>query len=90
MTTYLLTTENYGEQILNKKTGKNSIKAVCPYSQPLIIPDKFGIQVAPRFCGSSCPMFEIFEIANETFVNILCNGVKYKIEQESESAIKLL
>jgi len=75
---------------LNKKTGKNTIKAVCPYSQPLVIPDKFGIQVAPRFCGSSCPMFDIFEFNNETFVNLLCNRIKLKIEQDKESSIKLL
>jgi hypothetical protein len=90
MIQHTLTTENYGEQILNKKTGKNTIKAVCPYSQPLVIPDKFGIQVAPRFCGSSCPMFDIFEFNNETFVNLLCNRIKLKIEQDKESSIKLL
>lgn len=90
MITHTLTTENYGEKILNRKADKHSIKAVCPYSQPLVIPDKLGFQVAPRFCGSSCPMFDIFEIGNETFVNLLCNGVKVKIEQEKESGLKLL
>lgn len=90
MITHTLTTENYGELILNRKTDKNAIKAVCPYSQPLVIPDKFGIQVAPRFCGSSCPMFDIFNVADETFVNLLCNGVKLKIETNTQQGLKLL
>jgi len=87
MTTHTLTTENYGEQILNRKYENKSIKCVCPYSQPLVIPDKFGIQVAPRFCGSSCPMFDLFNSGTAIFVNLLCNGVKYKIEKEAEKLV---
>lgn len=90
MITHTLTTESYGEKVLNKRYEKKSIKAVCPYSQPLLIPDKLGIQVAPRFCGSSCPMFDMFKVGTETFVNLLCNGVKVKIEDTEENSLKFL
>lgn len=77
-------TEN--EDILVKiRNGKNA-PTICPYSQPMVIPDKYGIQVIPRICGSNCPLFDFYE--NKVILN--CCGIVYDVEQQSVPENKIL
>lgn len=78
-------TKNGNEFILEITTEAGKQAAICPFSTPLLIPDKFGIQVAPRYCGSSCPMFKI----KEGSIELACKNISYDIEQEKSNFLKL-
>lgn len=81
-TTYKLN-KNGNELILEKTTEAGKLNCVCPFSQPLLIPDKFGIQIAPRYCGSSCPFFEI--VGDETILH--CRSITFELEPEKSNLL---
>lgn len=77
--------ENEAEDVLIKFRNGKKQPCLCPWTNALVIPDKYGIQVIPKVCGSSCPMFDVYE--NKVILN--CTGTVYDVDVSENSKFSL-